>query len=89
MSTKASTRATAIAKAVVKPIWVRRIWAARDRRRQSRFLSIVMNRSFLIGAAIAVGVVVLALIGLAVFAPTPAQHHVATVLPNDRFQPVH
>jgi hypothetical protein len=46
-----------------------------------------MNRYFLIAVVIALGVVVLGAVGLAVFAPTPAQHHVETVLPNDRFQP--
>jgi hypothetical protein len=82
MNTKASTPATAIAKAGAKPIR-----AGRDRRRHARFLSILMNRYFLIAVVIALGVVVLGAVGLAVFAPTPAQHHVETVLPNDRFQP--
>ncbi len=84
MNTKVSTPATPIAKAAATPIRV-----GRDRRRHARFLGILMNRYFLIAIVVALGVVVLATVGLAVFAPTPAQHHVETVLPNDRFQPPH
>ncbi len=36
----------------------------------------------------AIAVLVIA-IGVAVFTPAPKPHHVATVLPNDRFQPAH
>jgi hypothetical protein len=84
MNTKASTPATAIAKAGARPIRV-----GRDRRRHARFLSILMNRYFLFAVIVALVLVVAATVGLAVFAPTPAQHHVETVLPNDRFQPAH
>jgi hypothetical protein len=89
MNTNASTRATAIAKAVARPLQLGRAWAGRERRRQPRMPAIAMNRFFLLAVAAAVLVVVLALAGLAIFAPSPVPHHVATVLPNDRFQPVH